>query len=228
MVNNIFTRAKYNITITQDWFVDVGGITMRRLTSILIVMTVCFTMAFSSFIPAYAKDSNTSISNTTKVAVSTGQKNALKSAKQYLKVMPFSRQGLIDQLSSPYGENFTVDEATYAVNKLEEDNAVDWNTQAIKAAQSYLESMSFSRKGLLSQLTSDHASQFTSEQAEIAIAYLEENNLVDWNAEAVEAAQAYTEYMTFSRQRLIDQLTSEYGSQFTMEQAEYAVSAVGY
>lgn len=43
---------------------------------------------------------------------------AFGAAKDYLKVSPFSRQGLIDQLSSPYADQFTVEEATYAVNKL--------------------------------------------------------------------------------------------------------------
>ena len=43
---------------------------------------------------------------------------AVESAKGYLDFSSFSRQGLIDQLSSPYGEQFTLEEATYAVNKI--------------------------------------------------------------------------------------------------------------
>ena len=49
----------------------------------------------------------------------------------------------------------------------------------------------------------------------------------DWMAEAVEAAEDYLEFSSFSRQGLIDQLTSQYGSQFTRAEAEYAVDSVG-
>ena len=44
--------------------------------------------------------------------------------------------------------------------------------------------------------------------------------------EAVEAAQSYLDAMSFSRQELKQQLTSEYGSGFTEEEAEYALDQV--
>ena len=50
---------------------------------------------------------------------------------------------------------------------------------------------------------------------------------MDWNAEAVEAAQSYQETIPMSRQGLIDQLTSEYGSEFTLDQATFAVNTLG-
>lgn len=50
----------------------------------------------------------------------------------------------------------------------------------------------------------------------------------DWNAEAAEAAQSYLDTMSFSRDGLFDQLTSEFGSQFTAEQADAGLAAVGY
>ena len=46
------------------------------------------------------------------------QDNALRAAENYLDTMPFSYQGLIDQLSSEYGSQFTVAQATHAVNVL--------------------------------------------------------------------------------------------------------------
>lgn len=49
----------------------------------------------------------------------------------------------------------------------------------------------------------------------------------DWNAEAVECAKNYLEMTSFSRQGLIDQLSSEYGDKFTVEQATYAADQVG-
>ncbi len=45
---------------------------------------------------------------------------------------------------------------------------------------------------------------------------------------ADEWANKLMEFSSFSRDELIDQLSSEYGSQFTREQAEYAVEQVGY
>ena len=58
--------------------------------------------------------------------------------------MAFSRKGLIQQLSSSAGEGFSRADATYAVNHID----VNWNEQAAKAAQSYLDTMAFSRQGL--------------------------------------------------------------------------------
>lgn len=73
----------------------------------------------------------------------------------------FSRQGLIDQLSSGYGSQFPVEDATFAVDSLN----WDWNEQATKKGQSYLDFMAFSCRGLIDQLSSPYGSQFTIEQA---------------------------------------------------------------
>ena len=54
------------------------------------------------------------------------QKNAIKKAEQYIKLMAFSESGLIDQLEF---EGFSNEDATYAVNKLN----VDWKEQAKKS-----------------------------------------------------------------------------------------------
>jgi hypothetical protein len=43
---------------------------------------------------------------------------AVKAGKEYLSTQHFSRNGLIEQLSSPYGSKFTRTQAIYAVNKL--------------------------------------------------------------------------------------------------------------
>lgn len=42
---------------------------------------------------------------------------------------------------------------------------VDWNEQAAKAAKNYLDMTSFSRKGLIEQLSSDAGDGYTKEQA---------------------------------------------------------------
>ena len=89
------------------------------------------------------------------------QQNALRSAKSYLEMSGFSRQGLIDQLSSEYGEKFAVGDATVAVDNLD----VDWNTQAARSAASYLEMSGFSCQGLIEQLSSPYGEKYTVEQA---------------------------------------------------------------
>lgn len=98
---------------------------------------------------------------------------------------------------------------------------------AYKAAEEYLDFSAFSRAGLIGQLTSDYGSQFPKGDAEFAVARLEREGKVDWNAEAAEAAKDYLETSSFSRQGLLDQLTSQYGSQFTRAQAEYGVNQTG-
>jgi len=68
---------------------------------------------------------------------------------------------LIDQLSSPYGGKFDVDDSTVAVDSLN----VDWNAQAVKSAKSYLDFKGFSCQGLIDQLSSEHGGKFTVAQA---------------------------------------------------------------
>ena len=89
------------------------------------------------------------------------QANARKSAQSYLAIQPFSRAGLIKQLSSSYGEGFSVADATYGVDSL---NA-DWNEQAAKAAKQYLSIKDLPRAGLINQLESDYGEGFTHDQA---------------------------------------------------------------
>lgn len=97
--------------------------------------------------------------------ISVEEEQAVLSATSYLDGSAFSRQGLIDQLSSQYGEDFPVEVAASAVDSLE----VDWNAEAAEAAASYLEMGGFSRAGLIDQLSSEHGEQFTLEQAEYGV-----------------------------------------------------------
>jgi len=92
------------------------------------------------------------------------QQNAVRSAESYLGALSFSRQGLIDQLSSEYGDQFPVADATIAVDSL----TVDWSAEAVESARSYLDLMGFSCQGLVDQLTSAYGEKFTLEQANYA------------------------------------------------------------
>ena len=89
------------------------------------------------------------------------QEQAIGSARDYLATSSFSRKGLIQQLSSAYGEGFSVLDATFAVDYLK----VDWNEQAARSAKAYLEVSHFSRAGLIHQLESDAGEGFTHAQA---------------------------------------------------------------
>ncbi|WP_336470643.1 Ltp family lipoprotein [Mycolicibacterium peregrinum] len=88
-------------------------------------------------------------------ASTVSQRNAVRTAKDYLDYTAFSREGLINQLEY---DDFSTADATFAVDHI----AVDWNLQAAKAAKAYLDYSGFSRGGLIDQLEYDG---FTSAQA---------------------------------------------------------------
>lgn len=89
------------------------------------------------------------------------QKNAVRSAKQYLNMMGFSRKGLIQQLSSGAGDGYHVTDATTAIDSMN----INWNKQAVRSAQQYLSMMGFSCDGLIEQLSSSAGENYTVSQA---------------------------------------------------------------
>lgn len=101
-----------------------------------------------------------------KPTMSTEQKNAIQAAEDYLDFMPFSKKGLVQQLSSDAGDGYPKDVAEKAVEEIEPD--VDWNEQAVKAAENYQDLMPMSRSEMINQLSSDAGEGFTQEQAEHA------------------------------------------------------------
>lgn len=92
-------------------------------------------------------------------------KMALKSAEQYLRTMPFSKQGLYRQLTSDAGSKFPPEAAQYAVDNVK----TDWKENAAKAAANYLKMMPMSRDELVNQLTSDAGDQYTLEEAQYGV-----------------------------------------------------------
>lgn len=90
------------------------------------------------------------------------QKNAVRSAEQYLKMQGFSKEGLINQLSSSYGDNYDEKNARIAVQSLD----IDWKEQAARSAKMYLKIQGFSCKGLIEQLSSSYGDAYTRDQAE--------------------------------------------------------------
>lgn len=93
--------------------------------------------------------------------ISAEQRNAARDAERYLEMEGYSRTGLIRQLSSDFGDGYTVKAATAAVDSLH----VDWNEQAARSAKAYLSMQSYSRAGLIRQLESAWGEGFTHSQA---------------------------------------------------------------
>lgn len=87
------------------------------------------------------------------------ERNALEQAKLYLEIMPFSYEGLVEQLKY---EGYSTSEAEYGAKNC----GADWMEQAAKRAELYLELMPFSKSDLKDQLIYDG---FTSSEAEYGV-----------------------------------------------------------
>jgi Host cell surface-exposed lipoprotein len=94
----------------------------------------------------------------------TAQQQAITSAQSYLDSgQGFSKAGLMDQLTSSFGEGFSHRLAKFALANVQ----VNWNRQAVISAKSYLRSgQGFSYAGLVQQLESPYGEQFTPAQAQ--------------------------------------------------------------
>jgi hypothetical protein len=127
---------------------------MKRLFALLAALVATSTVVVGS---AFAQ------------ASTFGQREALEAAKSYLGSGSFSRAGLIHQLESPYGEDFSHAEAVWGVNHTH----ANWNAEAVEAARSYLRSGHFSRASLIHQLESPYGEHFTHAQAVygVSVAY---------------------------------------------------------
>jgi len=110
-----------------------------------------------------------SVGSSAAQASTIGQREALGAAKSYLSTGSFSQAGLIHQLQSPYGEDFSHSDSVWGVIHAH----ANWNAEAVEAAKSYLKSSHFSRAGLIQQLESPYGEQFTHAQAVygVSIAY---------------------------------------------------------
>ena len=71
-------------------------------------------------------------------SVPTEYKSALKKAESYSNLMHMSKQGVYDQLTSEYGEQFSPEAAQYAIDNVK----ADWDANALEKAKSYQDTMS--------------------------------------------------------------------------------------
>ena len=96
-------------------------------------------------------------------------KNALIKAETYSEKMYMSKQGIYDQLTSDYGEQFSADAAQYAIDNMK----ADWNANALAKAKTYQGSMNMSKNAIFDQLSSGYGEKFTKEEAQYAIDHLD-------------------------------------------------------
>jgi hypothetical protein len=94
---------------------------------------------------------------------------------------------------------------------------------AIESAKNYLNFASFSRVGLINQLSSSAGEGFPKRDAVYAVNHID----VNWNEQAAKAAKQYLKLQAFSRSGLIEQLESKAGDGYTHAQAVYGVNKTG-
>lgn len=122
----------------------------------VVIVAIIIAVSFSDTSENTQENSNSQSDSQSQDDTATlGELNALRQAKNYLNIMSFSYQGLIDQLEF---EGYTSSEATYAVDNC----GADWYQQAAKKAKEYLDIMPFSKQELIKQLEFE---KFTHDQA---------------------------------------------------------------
>ena len=84
-------------------------------------------------------------------------------------MMYMSKQAIYEQLISEYGEKFSEEAASYAMENLK----ADYKNNALKKAETYSDTMYMSKRGIYDQLTSEYGEKFTEEEAQYAIDNLE-------------------------------------------------------
>lgn len=97
--------------------------------------------------------------------------NALIKGIQYAEDMHMSKQRVYDQLSSNYGEQFSSDAAAWAVAHMSD---IDWKANALVKAKFYRDDMHLSNNRIYQQLTSDYGERFTKEEADYAMAHIDD------------------------------------------------------
>lgn len=97
--------------------------------------------------------------------------NALINGIEYAENMHMSKHDVYEQLCSPYGENFSEDAAAWAVAHMSD---IDWKANALATAKTYRNDMHMSRNEVYEQLTSDAGENFTQEEADYAVAHMDD------------------------------------------------------
>lgn len=137
-------------------------------------------------------------------------------AEDHLGAQPLSEQKLVELMCRiPQTASFDCEVVEDAIARMD----VDWDANAVKAAQSYLETFHMSRAVLLDQLSDPYGSGFTQEQAEYAVEQLD----VDWRQNALETAREYRQRSALSDEDLFRYLTDPHREGFSEEEARWAL-----
>ena len=96
-------------------------------------------------------------------------RKALKSAENYSKTLHMSKQGIYDQLTSEF-EGFSPEAAQYAIDNIQ----ADWNANALAKAKEYEKTLNMSDEAIRDQLVSEYGEKFTQEEADYAVAHLDD------------------------------------------------------
>lgn len=111
-----------------------------------------------------AKSSESSSKKTPREYIS-----ALIKGQEYADRMYMSKKAIYDQLTSDYGEKFSPEAATYAINNIK----ANWNKNALQKAKDYQEEQNMSPDAIYDQLTSNYGEQFTPDEANYAVQHLD-------------------------------------------------------
>lgn len=143
------------------------------------------------------------------------QQQAADEAADYVEFIPSSRARLIEVLT--LDGTYTEPDATVAVDSLN----IDFNEQALLESQTLIEYGTYARQSLIASLSWEYGGAFTLEEA----TYAADNVGADWNAEAVDAAEASLGIFDAPNcEEVVDYLTNDVG--FTPEEAQYGAEAV--
>ncbi|UNP87099.1 Ltp family lipoprotein [Staphylococcus equorum] len=150
----------------KKWLWGCGG-----CLGLLIIIGIIFAIFSATVVNEVDKEINDGTAEVEKDNdASKEQQAALNSAKTYADTMHMSKEGIFDQLTADAGDQFSEEDARYAVDHLK----VDYKENALKAAESYQDDQSMSKDGIYDQLTSGYGDKFTEEQAQYAVDHLEE------------------------------------------------------
>ena len=176
------------------------------------------------------KDETKSYTSKAQENVTFGMIQAEKAAKQWLEVMAFSKQRLIERLKN---DGFTNEEAVYGANKvygvkqsvdLENlKDIIDFEKKsAIKITKVILDSYEVTNRLISKRIIINHIEKagIHSKFGEYAV----NNCNVDWCVQAEKLAKHWLETNEISKQKLINYLEHE---GFTQEEVVYAVEKVG-
>lgn len=104
---------------------------------------------------------------------------------------------------------------------LEDPNATMSQKNALKKAIGYATGMYMSKAKVYEQLISEYGEKFPVEDAQWAVSHLSD---IDWKANALKKAKSYQTQQAMSVESIRNQLLSEYGEGFELEEVEYAIS----